>query len=289
MTLVAGSISAAKEHCSVRIDRAQALAFAEATNDGNPIYRASDLVPPVFGVVPTWDATTRVFTQVIPSESMPMLLHLEHDMRFHRPLVRDLEMESEVFAYSTRTSSFGTRITVRTTGRNGGGIALDQYGTVFVRGLTGGLNEGPDKPDHTFPREARERLVTTVSMPIDANQPHRYSQASGDSNRIHIDDEFARSVGLPGIILHGLCTLAMCSSALVDTLADRDPAQLRRLAARFSKPVFPGDNLEVSIYEAGPVQGTADVAFAYEATSGGERVIRDGRAELGPPPGKTRT
>lgn len=285
MTLVAGSISAAREHCSVTIDRVQALAYAAATNDDNPAYRTADLVPPVFGVVPTWDATTRVFAQVIPPESMPMLLHLEHDMRFNRPLVAGLQMKSDVEAYSTRVTSFGTRITVRTTGRDrSGGVVLDQYGTVFVRGLTGGDSEGPDKPDHTFPKEARDRLLTTVSMPVDPDQPYRYSAASGDSNRIHIDDDFARSVGLPGIILHGLCTLAMCGRAVLYTGAGGDPSLLRRLAVRFSKPVFPGAELDVTIYDAGVVEATGDRAFAFEAASGGERVIRDGWAEVGRPP-----
>ena len=60
-------------------------------------------------------------------------------------------------------------------------------------------------------------------MHVDDDQTYRYRDASGDLMPIHVDDEFARSVGLPGIIAHGLCTMAMCSQAVVTTVAGGDP------------------------------------------------------------------
>ncbi|MDQ4069829.1 MAG: hypothetical protein M3203_10240 [Actinomycetota bacterium] len=113
---------------------------------------------------------------------------------------------------------------------------------------------------------------------VDPDQALRYAEASGDRNRIHLDDAAARAVGLPGVILHGMCTMALCGRAVVDELAGGDPSRLRRLAVRFYRPVFPGNDLVTTWYDAGTDDGVR--IFAFEASSGGKVVIRDGRAEV---------
>jgi acyl dehydratase len=95
---------------------------------------------------------------------------------------------------------------------------------------------------------------------------------------IHLDDDFAKSVGLPGIINHGLCTMAMCSQAVVKKVADGDPGRLRRLAVRFAANVLPGADIAVDLFDAGSDDGRQAVAF--EASSGGQIVIKNGRAEV---------
>ena len=141
-----------------------------------------------------------------------------------------------------------------------------------------GESGGPDKPDHTFPEEARSRRVGEHTVRVDDDQTYRYSEASGDMMPIHLDDDVAKGVGLPGIIVHGLCTMAICSQAVVKTVADDDPSRLKRLAVRFSKPVFPGNDVVTTIYEVGDDNGRR--VYAFEATSNGDVVIKDGRAEI---------
>ncbi len=85
-------------------------------------------------------------------------------------------------------------------------------------------------------------------------------------------------MGLPGVILHGMCTMALCARAVVDELAGGDPNRLRRLAVRFYRPVFPGNDLVTTMYDAGTAGGRRVVAF--EASSAGKVVVRDGRAEV---------
>jgi hypothetical protein len=70
--------------------------------------------------------------------------------------------------------------------------------------------------------------------------------------------------------------MAMCSQAVVKTVAAGDPSRLKRLAVRFSKPVIPGNDVVTTIYDIG------DGAFAFEARSEGATVIKDGRAEVAP-------
>jgi acyl dehydratase len=145
---------------------------------------------------------------------------------------------------------------------------------MFIRGMSDGGSGGPDKPDHTFPEGARGKKVGEFTVHVDDDQTFRYRDASGDQMPIHVDENFAKSVGLPGIIAHGLCTMAMTSQAVVKTVADGDPARIKRLAVRFAKNVFPGNDVVTTIYDAG------DGAFAFEATSNGETVISNGRAEV---------
>jgi acyl dehydratase len=197
-------------------------------------------------------------------------------MHFHQPLVPGRTIKSSSEAYSVRVGGSGTRFTVKVTSKDAdsGDLVLEQYITMFIRGMSDGDSGGPDKPDHTFPIDARGKKVGEFTVHVDDDQTFRYRDASGDQMPIHVDENFAKSVGLPGIIAHGLCTMAMTSQAVVKTVADGDPARIKRLAVRFAKNVFPGNDVVTTIYEAD--KG----AFAFEATSNGETVISNGRAEV---------
>jgi acyl dehydratase len=260
------------------VDPVQARAYALATNDPNPAYLVGRCAPPVFGVVPTWDVSMATLHELIPDESWPMLLHAEQDMLFHRPMVPGTNLWTTAEPYSIRVARSGTRVTVRIqTEDDEGRPVLEQFSTMFVRGMTG-EDMGPEPPPHAFPDDARERLVAEVIRHVDEDQTYRYRDASGDENPIHVDESFAHSVNLPGIILHGLCTMAMCGSVVVDGVAAGDPARLARLAVRFSRPVFPGHDLVVSVFDTG--RARYGRAYAFEARSDGKLVVRDGRAEV---------
>ena len=281
--VAAGLVDGGSVRQTAIVDPARARAYAEATNDRNPAYEDGRYAPPVFGVVPTWDALTAALDGLIPDDLRPMLLHLEQDMHFHQALVPGMLLVTEAEGHSVRVARSGTRVTARVLSEDDAGRpVLEQFSTMFVRGMSGGEDWGPDAPDHSFPESARSRLVAETTRHVDPDQTFRYRDASGDTNPIHVDDDFARSVKLPGIILHGLCTMAICGAAVLDRVADGDPRRLARLAVRFSRPVFPGSDLTVSLYDAGPAADAADRrrSFAFEAASGGKLVVRDGRAEV---------
>jgi acyl dehydratase len=105
---------------------------------------------------------------------------------------------------------------------------------------------------------------------------YRYAGASGDFNPIHIDEEFAKSVGLPGRILHGLWSMAQVARA--QTEAAGDPAALRSLSVQFRGMGVPEQEIVVSstIREERDGAATVDV----EATQGETRIIRRGVAEV---------
>jgi acyl dehydratase len=262
------------------IEADRARAYAAATNDPNPAYEAGKVAPPVFGVVPVWPTMFEAVGAVVPAEAAMFIVHGEQDMHFHQPLVPGRSLTTRSEAYSARVGGSGTRFTVKVTSddTDSGDPVLTQYVTLFVRGMSDGESGGPDKPGHDFPEGAREHPVGTHSVHVDDDQTFRYRDASGDTMPIHVDEEFARSVGLPGIIAHGLCTMAMCSQSVIATVAGGDPTRLRRLAVRFAANVFPGNDVETSIYEAGERDGAK--VYAFEATSQGEVVVKHGLAEV---------
>jgi acyl dehydratase len=262
------------------VDPERARAYAAATNDPNPAYEAGKVAPPVFGVVPVWSTLFDAVGDVVPAEAAMFVVHGEQDMHFHQPLVPGRSLTTRSEAYSVRVGGSGTRFTVRVTSDDTDTAepVLTQYVTLFVRGVTDGESGGPDKPSHDFPEAARSTPVGEHSVHVDDDQTFRYRDASGDTMPIHVDDELARSVGLPGIIAHGLCTMAMCSQSVITTVAGGDPTRLRRLAVRFAANVFPGNDVVTSIFEAGRHDGAA--VYAFEATSQGAVVIRHGLAEV---------
>ena len=105
----------------------------------------------------------------------------------------------------------------------------------------------------------------------------RYAGASGDFNPIHIDEEFALKVGLPGRILHGLWSMAQVARAATEA-AGGDPTALRSLSVQFRGM----GQMESEIVVRGEVKSVVDgvVTAKLEAVQGDTRLIRNAVAEL---------
>jgi acyl dehydratase len=129
------------------------------------------------------------------------------------------------------------------------------------------LSVGDELPEQTY-------TVTRAALV-------RYAGASGDFNPIHWSQRVATSVGLPGVIAHGMYTLALAARAL-DTWAGAT-GQVRELSCKFTKPVVvPDDEIGVEVVVRGTVKNVTDegVHIALEVTSGGEKVLGMPKAVL---------
>jgi acyl dehydratase len=118
--------------------------------------------------------------------------------------------------------------------------------------------------------------IPPVEVTPDRYLTVRYAGASGDFNPIHIDDEFARQVGLPGRILHGLWTMAQVARA--QTEAAGGPHALKRLSVTFRGMGVPEHEITVT----GKVDSVKDgVALVHAvAEQDGRAIIRNAEAEL---------
>jgi acyl dehydratase len=118
--------------------------------------------------------------------------------------------------------------------------------------------------------------IPEVKITPDKYLTARYAGASGDFNPIHIDEEFARAVGLPGRILHGLWTMAQVARA--QTEAAGGPQHLKRLSVQFRGMGVPEQEVVVS----GTVREVSGghVVIDTVAEQAGKQIIRNAEAEL---------
>lgn len=180
------------------------------------------------------------------------LLHGEQSLVIHRPLpvAGDMIGTTRIDAIYDKGADKGAIIYSSREIRDAKDGTL--YATVgqaaFLRGDGGfgGTSEGAPKPHPTPDRVADHVLA----LPTRPDQALLY-RLSGDYNPLHADPEIARQGGFPVPILHGLCSYGVVGRGLVSLLCAGDPRKLRRFDVRFSSPVFPGDTLQVEVWNEG--------------------------------------
>jgi acyl dehydratase len=138
--------------------------------------------------------------------------------------------------------------------------------------------------EHVSPGQALPSLTKHVTV----EQIRQYAEASGDRNPIHLDESFARSAGLPGVIAHGMLTMAFANQMITDWLGDR--SLLKRLQGRFAGMVQPGDDVTVSGTVASKDDATRRVVINLVVSNQrGEKVFNKGVAEAEFPPQRSST
>ncbi len=261
--------------------------YARACNETNPRYFDPDLgggimAPPMFAVVATWASVLQVMTDPELHADLLRLLHREQDMTFLAAIRPDDVITSAATIVSIESYAGGESMTLRLDAHNqlGEPIGRTLFG-VFIRAARRDRNSPAEPRSDTGEPDRTGEPLISVTQTIDRDQTFRYAEASGDRNPIHLDDSVARMAGLPGIVVHGLCTMAFVSRAIIDGICAGDPAQLRRLRVRFSRPVFPGQSITTTAWAAPDSDGRQIVAFET-INSEGAAVIRGGIAEIAP-------
>ncbi len=253
-------------------------AYARATDDEAALALGGRVAPPVYAIVPVWEVLQEAARRMAPEEARKQVVHGDQDILISVPIEAGMELHARAAAVGVHPKESGTTVILKTETRDEDGRLLnEQYVTEFYRGIVGDEAGGEPAPDHRMPKELAESdPAAEVSFPLADDITSRYSEASGDRNQIHLDPEFAKAAGLPGIIVHGLCMMAFAGRAVLSSRGDESPADVRRLAVRFSRPVQPGDRLTTRVWngDGGSVR--------FETLDGsGATVLRDGLAELG--------
>ncbi len=269
------------EEATFTVDRERAFRYAEATNDETRQHLDGTYAPPVFAVVPPLHLLAATTMAAVPDELMLRILHGEQDFRFYRPIVPGDQLVSRAKVIGIHGKASGVVVTtVAQTRDQAGELVNEQYFAGFFRRGRWSRADGQPAGKHAFDDGLRSRAADAqVTQGFDEDQTFRYADASGDPMPIHTDEEFARQMGLPGIIIHGLCTMAFTSRAMIGHACPQDPALLKRLAVRFTAPAYPGSTITTSIWKTGTADGRDRYAFET-ATDGGKFVIKDGLAEV---------
>ncbi len=257
--------------------------YARAYNENNPaFYGGAAIAPPQFGVVYIWMAMGQPMFDVElhgseeqQGKNLMRLLHGEQDMRFGVPVRPGDKITTTSFVEGIEEKESGDilRVGLSSVNQNGEKV-LDAIGTMFIRGKSKGAGGGAPAPE-----AERGAPDFTYSQKIDPDQTHRYAEASGDHNPIHTDPMMAQMAGLPGIIVHGLCTMAIASKGVIDKAAGGNPEKLKRFKVRFSKPVLPEETITVEAWKKGTQGGITTYDFVVK-NNAGEEVVKDGVAEI---------
>ncbi|MGH7723055.1 MAG: MaoC family dehydratase [Candidatus Dormibacteria bacterium] len=121
--------------------------------------------------------------------------------------------------------------------------------------------------------------MTPLARTVTQEQINAYAQASGDHNPIHVDPDFARSVGLPGTIAHGLLDMGILAEAVARWAGGYE--QVASLSCRFSKPLLPGETVTCTGRVAAIDESDGLATLELEAvSSSGDRVLSNGRATV---------
>jgi acyl dehydratase len=196
-----------------------------------------------------------------------MLVHGEQAIDLHGPI----PVEGTISSVATITGIYdkGSGAVVEVTSVSTDAATGEPRWTTtmsaFIRGEGGfGGDRGPSGKAEP-PERAPDHAVTYATR---TDQALLY-RLSGDRNPLHSDPKFAALGGFDRPILHGLCTYGFTGRALLHRVCGSDPDRFLGIYGRFSKPVFPGEDLTVSIWELGDGQ-----AFFRAATPAG--IVIDG-------------
>jgi acyl dehydratase len=265
-----------------KVVKREAMYYALATNDPNEAYidgaRPDGIVaPPLYAV--SKDIGGKGVMQAVQDPDMGInwayVVHGEHLFEWEKPLIPDtkLKITSTVKDIIDKGTGELLEIKIDSTDENGD-LVVSQVIGLFERNP-----EAPKKKKTEEEAEDRGKILFTEDMKVKKGQTYIYAEPSGDHNLIHIDPDFAVKVGLPGIILQGLCTMAFVQKAVVDNVNGGDPNKLKKLKVRFSRNVLPGDTVTTTGWLKED-KGNSMIVGLESVVDRGDVVIKDAWAEV---------
>jgi acyl dehydratase len=207
-------------------------------------------VLPTFAVVaPTLHETERPRVSY-PGIEIPLekVLHGSQRVDAHRPLPASGKARASVRVADVWDKGSAAVVVTETLVRDLDDEPLwTATSSIFARGEGGFGGERGPATSLPMPDREPDALIYTATLP----QQALLYRLLGDRNPLHSDPEFAKGMGFPAPILHGLATYGIVCKALVDELLDGDVTKLRAFGVRFTGVVFPGETLRTSAWREG--------------------------------------
>lgn len=202
------------------------------------------------------------------------LVHGEQSFRLTTPLpvAGSAQVRNKITGVYDKGS--GAVVTTEATAHDAttGELLASTTSSVFIRGAGGFGGERGSSQSITMPEREPDIDIATQTRP---DQALLY-RLSGDRNPLHSDPAFAARGGFERPILHGMCTYGITGRVLLHAVCNGDPARVRGMQARFTKPVLPGDKLRVQAWRE------ADGVRFRTLGEDGKPVIDGGLLEISP-------
>lgn len=227
-------------------------------------------------VVPTFASVAAGFAEPGDMKLNSLALDGERDITFHNllPTAAHGIADSFVTGVYDKGKDNGVVIRYETVLKDSRAEPLATLVTSYFAPHDGGFG-GPSiaqpKP-HQIPTRSPDRTIDIRTRP-DQGLIYRLC---GDRHPLHSDPEYARRAGFPRPILHGLCTYGISCRGILSSYAGYDPGAIKRHAARFSAPVYPGDTVTLDIWKDDKV-----ISFEARVKERGVKVIKNGITVLG--------
>lgn len=250
--------------------------YARATNDENEAYLrgGESVASPIFPIVAAFESFMAVASDSELEADLLRLVHGAEEHALYKPIEPGDVLTVSPVLESVDQKETGETFTIKAVLTNQQEeVVAEVRGTMFIRG------SGSSKRDRVASDETDREILYEETTKVHEDQPRRYAEASGDKNPIHLDENIARMAGLRGVILHGMCTMAIATKAAVNGLAGGDPTRVRRVGVRFSKPVLPGQELTTRLWKE--ADGVDAVTYGFETCNpDGAAVIKNGVVEV---------
>ena len=228
-----------------------------------------DLVPiPTFATIPPFEMMMAIGS--LPGLDLDLTRLLHGDQKVS--ITGEIPTRGSVTQTGRVTDVYdrgrGALIVVEVESRtDSGDLLFTNTSGLYLRGA--GRFGGDRGPGRTpVPDREPDRVVRSSTLP---QQALFYRLASGDHNPLHADPAFAALAGFDRPILHGLCTYGIVAKAVVDSVLEGRPSEMRSIRARFSGHVFPGETIVTSIWQEGD-----EFAVSAQVEERATEVIADG-------------
>lgn len=254
------------------------LKYAEGISDKNERHinpeNKNFIAPPLYAATFIIPGTAKILFEGNLNLNIARLVHGGIEINFHNPLKPGDKVTLYSQLQSIEEKTTGTLVNISFEGKK-------ETGENVVSGITRYFVRGEG-----IKREKREERKIPSSPPdiegtleVSKDQSLKYAEGSGDRFPIHTDDNFAKSVGLPGMILHGMCTLALASRVFIDNYLKGDSTRLKKIGVRFAKYVLPGDKLTLRAWRK-EKRGEIESFQFITLNQKGEIVLDEGIAEI---------
>ncbi len=267
----------------------QTTNYASSVSDVNPFYlddlRKDGIVaPPMFAATFAWAIVDRLTEYVdipYPKEVFNTLVHYTEHFDFYKPVLpgERITVRGEIVAVMPHRS--GTLLVVKLP-------AFDNWGMRVFTGHMGVLLRGVGCSDSgagsenlpALPKQSDSKItIWETAIPICRETLYIYDGCTDIVFAIHTSPKFARSVGLPDIILHGTATMAFAAREIVNREAGANPTMLKCFAGRFTGMVIPDSIIRVQLRQKRQNNGAMELFFDV-VDGNGKNIVSDGYASL---------
>jgi acyl dehydratase len=266
----------------------ETMNYAAAVGDNNSCYfdderMAGIIAHPMFCVAVTWPVTEKleefIGPGLLPAEISATKVHYTEHIEFHRTVKPGdlLTVKGKIAAILPHRA--GTHIIIRydVSDKIGKPVFTEHIGALLRNVKCTDSCRGGETLPPVPACGNKGAPVWEATIPVDPMRPFIYDGCTNIFFPIHTSKQFAKMVGLPGIILQGTATLAFAVKELINREASKDPSCLRVLSCRFTGMVLPGTDIRIQVIGKADREKDKDLHFIV-INKEGQKVISNGYA-----------